>query len=74
MRKIDAEVLKAYIETHPIKSKENLLNIIDNIPSIPATCSTCIYYREDGYCKSWLGGVSPYDFCSFGRERTKNDS
>lgn len=73
MRKIDAEVLKAYILTHPIKSKENLLQIIDNIPSIPGTCADCLY-NDNGYCKSWLGGVSPYDFCSFGRERKDNDS
>lgn len=71
-RKIDAERLKAYIDTHPIKSKENLMNIIDSIPSVPGKCADCRYY-DKGYCHSWLGGVSPDDYCSFGFEVKKDD-
>ena len=72
MRKIDSDVLKAYIETHPIKSKENLLKIIDSMPSLPAKCPDCEYYNN-GYCSSWLGGVTPYDSCTFGREKKHDD-
>lgn len=69
MRKIDADVLIAYLQTHTIGTKENLLRIINEQPSIPGTCKTCINYdvSRGGWCKSWLGHVSEYDYCSFGR-------